>query len=88
MRVIAAERLEGLLTAATEARASYLESVGALGWLLREHAIPLNDRRAHQILGEANTPPSAWPEAKEAGMAQMEAMRAALMADPEAPDAP
>jgi hypothetical protein len=82
--VIAAERLEGLLTAATEGRANYLESVGALGWLLREHAIPLNDRRAHQILGEANTPPSAWPEAKEAGTAQMEAMRAALMADPEA----
>ena len=83
-RVIAAERLEDLLTAATEGRANYLESVGALGWLLREHAIPLNDRRAHQILGEANTPPSAWPEAKEAGTAQMEAMRAALMADPEA----
>ena len=78
--VLAAERLEALLIEAAEARANYLESVGQLGWLLRNHAIPTGDRRAHQILGEANQPPSTWPEARTAGTEAMEAALAALLA--------
>jgi hypothetical protein len=83
--VIAAERLEELLTDAAEFRAQYLETVGQLGWLIQSHAIPNGDSRPHQFLGEANTPPSTWREAATAGTAQMEAAMAALLADSEAP---
>jgi hypothetical protein len=83
--VIAAERLEDLLDEATEARANYLESVGQIGWLLRNHAVPDGDARPRQVLGDANTPPSAWREAANAGTAPMEDALAALLNDPEAP---
>jgi hypothetical protein len=82
--VIAAEMLEDLLGAAAEARANYLETVGQLGWLVQSHAIPNGDSRPHQLLGEANTPPSAWREAATAGTTHMEAAIAALLADAEA----
>ena len=79
VRVIAAERLEGLLTAATEARANYLESVGQLGWLIREHAVPNGDARPYQLVGDANTPPSAWREAATAGVQAMDDALATLL---------
>jgi hypothetical protein len=83
--VLVAEKLEPLLNAAIEARAQYVDAVGALGWLVRNHAINGDDRRAHQILGDANVPPSTWHEAQQsAGTAQMEAAFAALLADAEA----
>ena len=83
--VISAERLEDLLTSATEARAEYIDALGSIAWLAQQHAIPDGDARPRQLLSNANTPPSAWPEAATAGTAQMEAALAALLNDPEAP---
>jgi hypothetical protein len=79
--VIASERLEDLINDAIEARSNYLESVGQIGWLFRNHAVPDGDARPRQILSGANTPPSAWREAASAGDPAMEAMHAALMLD-------
>jgi hypothetical protein len=79
--VLVAERLEELLAGVSEARAAYLECAGQLGWLIKTHVIPDSDRRAHQFLGEANTPPSTWREAATAGTTTMEDALAALLAD-------
>jgi hypothetical protein len=79
--VLVAERLENLLADVAQARATYLESAGQLGWLIKTHVIPDSDRRAHQFLGEANQPPSTWREAATAGTAAMEDALAALLAD-------
>ena len=50
LRVIASETLENLIESATTARASYLEAVGSLGWLIRHHAVP-ERRRAPAPVG-------------------------------------
>jgi hypothetical protein len=77
--VLVAERLENLLADVAQARATYLESAGQLGWLIKTHVIPDSDRRAHQFLGEANQPPSTWREAATAGTAAMEDALEALL---------
>ena len=82
--VLAAEKLEELIADVIEDKAGYLESVGQLGWLLRNHAITGDQHAARQLVADANTPPSAWPEANTAGTAPMEAALAALLADPAA----
>jgi hypothetical protein len=56
LRMLAAEGLEILLESAVTARASYLEAVGGLGWLLRNHAMPAGDVRAQQLVAGADTP--------------------------------
>jgi hypothetical protein len=67
-----------------ESRAALSESTGRLAWMVRSHAIPGSDARARQLVAEADTPPSAWPEAKTAGIEAIEAALASLRADPEA----
>jgi hypothetical protein len=54
----------GLITTAIEARASYLESIAALSWLIRNGGTPNGDGRAHQLVIGADTPPSQWREAQ------------------------
>jgi hypothetical protein len=81
---ICADRLEDLLTSATEARAEYIIALGQLAWLVREHATPDGDRRAHQLVADGNTPPSAWPESATAGVKVMQDAFEALMSDPAA----
>ena len=85
VRVIAAERLEDLLSDAVDRRDTSTRSGGS-AWLVRQHAVPQNDARATQLVADANTPPSAWPEAKTAGIQPMETAVTALMADPGAGD--
>ena len=63
LAVLAHENLEPLLEQAIEARASYLESIGGLSWLIRTGGVPSGDARAHQLVREADSPPAAWPEA-------------------------
>jgi hypothetical protein len=72
LHVLAAESLESLLESAITARAAYLEGVAALGWLIRNHALPSGDARPHQLVRDADTPPSRWPEAahSDGGMAE------------------
>ena len=82
--VLVAERLEDLLSEATESRAGYLEAVGQLGWLLRHSGVPSTDGRPRQLVAGADMPPATWPEARTAGAAQMETAMAALLADPDA----
>jgi hypothetical protein len=68
LRVLAAEEFEDTLTAAVEARASYLEAIGSLGWLIRNRCVPNRDVRPNQLVAEASeTPPCRWPEAADAG---------------------
>jgi hypothetical protein len=68
LRVIAAEEFEDTLTTAVVARADYLEAIGSLGWLIRNHCVPNGDVRPNQLVAEASeTPPSRWPEAADAG---------------------
>ena len=52
-----------------------------LAWLLRSGAIPSSDARARQLVAGADTPPSAWPEARTAGTPAMEAALAALLGE-------
>jgi hypothetical protein len=78
LRVLAAEELEGLITTAVNARASYIDAVGSLAWLLRNHAEPSADDRARQLVSGADTPPSKWPEAAHAD-GRMAKRLAALM---------
>ena len=84
LAVIVVEQLEDLLGDAAEARATYLEALGQLGWLLRHHVVPSADARPRQLVAGADTAPAMWPEAKAAGVAAMEEALAALQADPEA----
>ena len=79
--VIAAERLEDLITDAVEARAQYVDALGSLTWLLQQHAVPNGDSRVRQLVSDGNTPPSAWPEAKIAGIKVMQDAFEALMVD-------
>ena len=79
--VIAGEMLEGLLNAATEARAEYIDALGSIAWLMQQHAIPAGDARPRQLLADGNCPPSAWPESASAGVQVMQAAFDALMAD-------
>jgi hypothetical protein len=66
LRVIAAEQLEDLIEVATESRATYIETIAALGWLIRNHAVPNGDVRPNQLVREGDTPPSQWREAQNA----------------------
>ena len=58
LRVIASEQLETLIMATVEARASYLESLAGLAWLIRSGAIPNGDVRPHQLVSDADTAPA------------------------------
>jgi hypothetical protein len=71
LAVLAEEELEPLIEQAIEARANYLEAVGALAWLVRNAATPNGDARAHQLVIGADVAPAQWPEAAHAdgGMA-------------------
>jgi hypothetical protein len=44
--VISSERIEDLINDALEARAAYVDAVGALGWLVRNHAITVTAKTA------------------------------------------
>ena len=43
-----------------------------LGWLIRNSAVPSGDVRPNQLVRDADTPPSRWPEAahSDGGMAE------------------
>jgi hypothetical protein len=82
--VIAAERMEDLIGDAVEARAAYVDALGSLAWLVQQHAVPDGDFRVRQLVADGNTPPSAWPESKVAGIKPMQAAFEALMLDAEA----
>ena len=72
LRVIGEEALENLIKSAVSARASYVDAVGGLSWLIRNHAVPNGDLRPSQLVREASdSPPAYWPEAASAdgGMA-------------------
>jgi hypothetical protein len=58
LRVLAAEELEGLITAAINARANYAESIAALAFLIRARVIPNGDVRPHQLVSDADTAPA------------------------------
>jgi hypothetical protein len=77
--VIAAERMEDLISDAVEARAAYVDAIGGLAWLLRQHAVPDGDSRVRQLVAGGNTPPSAWPESATAGIKVMQDAFEALM---------
>jgi hypothetical protein len=79
--VIASERLEDLISDAVEARAAYVDALGSLAWLLRQHAVPDGDSRVRQLVADGNTPPSAWPESATAGLQVMQAAFESLMLD-------
>jgi hypothetical protein len=79
--VIAAERMEDLIGDAVEARAAYVDALGSLAWLVQQHAVPDGDSRVRQLVADGNTPPSAWPEAKIAGIKVMQDAFEALMLD-------
>jgi hypothetical protein len=64
--VLASEELESLLELATGARASYIESISALSFLIRNGAVPSSDFRPHQLTREADSAPSQWREAQHA----------------------
>jgi hypothetical protein len=72
LSVLAEEELEPLLETAVAARASYIDAVGGLSWLIRNHGVPNGDARPHQIVREADSAPSRWPEAScaDGGMAE------------------
>jgi hypothetical protein len=68
LRVIGVEELEPLLSTAVAARADYIEAIGCLSWLIRNHCVPSGDIRANQLTAEAGeTPPAYWREAASAG---------------------
>ena len=80
-RVLAEEKLEALIEPAITARASYLEAIGGLGWLIRNHAVPNGDVRPHQLVRDADTPPSRWPEAAHADGGMAERLAALMEGD-------
>jgi hypothetical protein len=82
LQVIGSEKLSELLGAAIAGRAKYIDAIGQLAWLLQQHAV--DDAGVRQFVGEANTPPSTWPEAASAGAAAMESAMNALLADADA----
>jgi hypothetical protein len=63
LKRIVEEEWERLIATTVESRATYIESPGDLAWLLRNGAAPINDARAAQLILQADTPPSRWPEA-------------------------
>ena len=79
LAVLADETLEDLIELAITTRAAYLELISALGWLIRNGAVPGGDIRPNQLVRDADTAPSQWREAAAAdgGMAKR---LAALMA--------
>jgi hypothetical protein len=81
LRVLAAEELEPLIERAVNARASYLEAVGGLGWLIRNHAMPSGDTRAQQLVLGADTPPTRWPEATPTGGGMAKRLAALMEGD-------
>ena len=66
--VIASERMEDLLTSATEARAEYIDALGSIAWLAQQNTIPDGDARPRQLLSDANTPPSSLSELTRRGI--------------------
>jgi hypothetical protein len=81
LAVLAAEELEGLITAAVAARATYLESVGGLSWLIRNGAVPSGDVRPNQLVLEADSAPARWPEAAHADGCMAERLAALMEGD-------
>src|SRR3954469_7403104 len=63
VRKLVASEWEQLIATALEARATYLSSIAALAWAIRNGATPHSDTRAAQLVAEAATPPDRWHEA-------------------------
>jgi hypothetical protein len=76
--------MEDLISAAVSARAAYVDALGSLAWLVQQHAVPDGDSRVRQLVSDGETPASALPEAKVAGIKVMQDAFEALMLDPNA----
>jgi len=63
IKKLAAKELEPLIAEAIEARAAYIETIAALGWLIRKGH---GDARAAKLVGQADLEPVHWPEAASA----------------------
>jgi hypothetical protein len=61
-RLVASE-WEGLIATALETRATYLGTIAALGWVIRNGAAPHGDTRGARLVQESDVAPSRWQEA-------------------------